>query len=138
MRIGLIDVDGRHFPNIALMKISAYHKAHGDTVDVWPFMGHYDKVYRSKVFPFSPDFETLIDADEIIRGGTGFMIFDELPECIDRMTPDYSIYPNQTVTVAKKEEPFALGFLTRGCIKNCPWCIVPRKEGAIRPYMTWQ
>ena len=71
-RIGLIDVDGHSdFPNIALMKISAWHKAHGDSVEWYQpmFSGHMDKVYMSKVFSFTPDYEYYIDAKEIIRGG---------------------------------------------------------------------
>ena len=50
MKIGLIDVDGHHYPNLALMKISAYHKAKGDTVEWWWGFGQYDRVYMSKVF----------------------------------------------------------------------------------------
>lgn len=71
MLIGLIDVDGHNFPNIALMKISAYHKARGDTVEwVMPlFQKHYNKVYMSKVFSFTPDYEYFVDSDEIMRGG---------------------------------------------------------------------
>lgn len=70
-RIGLIDVDGgKRFPNIALMKISAYHKSIGDEVGwYYPFDTRCDKVYMSKVFSFSPDYEEHINADEIIRGG---------------------------------------------------------------------
>lgn len=73
LRIGLIDVDGHRFPNIPLMKISAYHKQQGDSVEWYqPLLsGHMDRVYMSKVFSFSPDFEYFIDADEIYRGGLG-------------------------------------------------------------------
>ena len=75
-RIGLIDVDGKGtFPSIPLMKISAYHKSCGDLVDwYYPFNGKYDKVYLSKVFSFSQDYIDCIDADEIVRGGTGYSI----------------------------------------------------------------
>ena len=72
MRIGLIDVDGgKRFPNIPLMKLSAWRKGRGDSVEwYYPmFSGHLDKVYLSKVFSFTPDYEFPIDADEIIRGG---------------------------------------------------------------------
>lgn len=71
MKIGLIDVDGHRFPNIPLMKISAYHKARGDTVDWYDpkTTGHCDAVYMSKVFSFTPDYDKYIDADRIIRGG---------------------------------------------------------------------
>lgn len=125
MRIGLVDVDGHHFPNLALMKISAYHKKIGDSVE-WadPLFGRYDRVYKSKVFTFAKDDGDPYDC-EIVKGGTGYGLYNELPEEIDRMCPDYSIYPQFSA---------AYGFLTRGCPNKCPWCIVPRKEGCIRAY----
>jgi hypothetical protein len=123
MKIGLIDVDGHHFPNLALMKISAYHKRHGDTVAWVNFWDRYDRVYCSKIFTFSPDAMPCIQAPEVIRGGTGYNLFDGL--FCDSEIPDYSLYP-------KYRE--AYGFLTRGCIRRCSWCIVPYKEGGIRPY----
>lgn len=128
MRIGLVDVDGRNFPNLALMKISAWHKAKGDSVEWYEpiFSGHFDKVYLSKVFSFTPDFDYPIDADEVERGGTGYDLAKKLPDCIDRQQPDYSIY-GITDT--------AYGFLTRGCPNKCKWCVVPKKEGAPVPYM---
>lgn len=130
MKIGLIDVDGHSgFPNLALMKLSAYHKAQGDAVDWWNGFEEYDRVYMSKVFTFSPDMDTVIHAKEIIRGGTGYKDYGNLPLEVETTYPDYSIYPNWTS---------AIGFLTRGCIRNCPWCIVPKKEGMIRPAATWQ
>ena len=103
---------------------------HGDDV-VWyepMFTGHCDKVYISKIFNFSPDIDFCIDADEIIRGGTGYDATVRLPDEIDRMQPDYNIYPLLPKDVA-------YGFLTRGCPNKCKWCVVPAKEGAIRPYM---
>lgn len=130
MKIGLIDVDGHSgFPNLALMRLSGYHKAKGDSVDWWNGFEHCDRVYMSKVFTFSPDFDTVINADEIIQGGTGYKNYGSLPPEVEATYPDYSIYPNFKS---------AIGFLTRGCIRNCPWCIVPRKEGHIRPAATWQ
>lgn len=130
MRVGLIDVDGHNgFPNLALMRISAWHKTQGDSVVWWNGFEHYDRVYMSKVFTFSNDIDTVIDADEIIQGGTGYKNYGSLPPEIEAMQPDYSIYPHFKQ---------AIGFLTRGCIRNCPWCIVPRKEGHIRPAATWQ
>lgn len=137
MTIGLIDVDGHAkkkkwgatiYPNLALCKIARWHKQQGDDVE-WAFgFRHYDRIYMSKVFNFSPDDRTAYDADEIIRGGTGYDITSQLPEEIDRVQPDYSIYPNVP-------KDYAYGFLTRGCPNKCPWCVVPRKEGKIRPYM---
>ena len=128
MRVGLIDVDGHNFPNLALMKIAAYHKAQGDGVE-WanPMFGEYDRVYKSKVFVFTPDNTDYYDC-EVVKGGTGYGMFDELPPEIDRMQPDYSIYP-------WIDSKTAYGFITRGCPNKCAWCIVPKKEGAIHPYM---
>lgn len=137
MRIGLIDVDGHAskkkwgatiYPNLALCKIARYHKQRGDDVE-WalPFT-HYDKIYKSKIFNFTKDDDACYYADEIIKGGTGYDIHSQLPKEIDMLQPDYSIYP-----LLPKDT--AYGFLTRGCPNKCVWCVVPRKEGAIRPYM---
>lgn len=127
MTIGLHDSDRTGFPNYALMKISAWHKAHGDTVEWFTPCFRYDCVYSSKVFTFTPEDPYL--PPETIKGGTGYGVYDELPAEIDAMFPDYSIYP---------ECHYAIGFLTRGCIRNCPWCVVPKKEGSIRPYRSWR
>lgn len=138
MRIGLIDVDGHGkkkqfgatvYPNLAIAKIAAYHKSKGDEVFWYDslYSGHCDKVYMSKVFNFSPDYLEPIDADEIIRGGTGYDIKKCLPQEIDDCQPDLSIYPNVPTDTS-------YGFLTRGCPNKCKWCVVPRKEGLIHPY----
>ena len=127
MLIGLHDSDGTGFPNLALMKLSAWHKAQGDTVEWWNPLFPYDRVYSSKVFTFTEECPYL--PENTIKGGTGYGIMDELPPEIDAMFPDYSIYPKCD---------HAIGFLTRGCIRACPWCVVPKKEGKIRPYSTWQ
>ena len=122
MIIGLIDVDGHNFPNLALMKISAWHKAKGDTVE-WCFpMQHYDIVYQSKVFDetYSPDINWVPMADKIVKGGTGYGLDNKLPEEIEHTFPDYSLY-GITDT--------AYGFLTRGCPRACDFCIVAGKEG---------
>ena len=127
MIVGLHDSDATGFPNLALMKISAWHKTQGDTVRWWIPIEQYDRVYSSKVFTFTTENPYL--PPDTIKGGTGYGKMDELPPEIDDMFPDYSIYPDCD---------YAIGFLTRGCIRNCPWCIVPKKEGHIRPYRTWQ
>lgn len=127
MLIGLHDSDKTDFPNYALMKISAWHKSQGDTVEWWNPLINYDRVYSSKVFTFTP--ECLYLPENTIKGGTGYGIYEELPKEIDDMFPDYSIYPNVD---------YAIGYLTRGCIRKCPWCVVPKKEGMIRPYRTWE
>ena len=130
MKIGLIDVDGHSgFPNLALMRLSAWHKNRGDVVEWWNGFCRYDRIYMSKVFTFTPDVDTVINAAEIIRGGTGYKDYGSLPDEIERTAPDYSIYPGVD---------YAIGFLTRGCIRRCPWCIVPQKEGQIRPAATWE
>ena len=128
MKIGLIDVDGHHFPNLALGKISRYHKEHGDSVEWYDPFEHYDKVYMAKVFTFTQEYEYFINADEVEKGGTGYDIHKTLPDFIDRLQPDYSIYNNI-------DNKTAYGFLTRGCPNKCFWCIVPKKEGKQHPYM---
>ena len=127
MLIGLHDNDHTGFPNLALMKLSAWHKAQGDLVEWWNPLQTYDKVYSSKIFTFSS--ENPYMPPDAIRGGTGYGVYDELPPDVDAMFPDYSLYPNCG---------HAIGFLTRGCIRKCPWCIVPRKEGTVRPYRSWK
>jgi hypothetical protein len=120
MNIGLIDVDGHNFPNLALMKISAWHKKQGDQVEMFFPMYHYDKVYLSKVFDFTPDFETCINADEVITGGRAYDKKKKLPDEIETMYPDYSLYD------IKNE---AYGYLTRGCPRGCDFCDVKNIEG---------
>ena len=129
MKIGLIDVDGKDFPNLALMKISEYHKSHLDNVEWYDTFAQYDKVYMSKVFTFTPDYLYPINATEIIKGGTGYNHNTKLPPKVEMMIPDYSIYPVDL----RRERDTAYGFLTRGCIRKCPWCIVPQKEGKLTP-----
>lgn len=135
MNIGLHDAERdylkhKSFPNLALMKISAWHKAQGDTVEWWNPLCRYDRVYSSKVFDFTPTDPYL--PEDAIRGGTGYRdvpMDQELPKEMDDMFPDYSIYP---------ECDYAVGYLTRGCPNRCRWCVVPNKEGGIRPYRNWQ
>lgn len=136
MIIGLHDAERDYFkkektfPNYALMKISAWHKSQGDTVEWWNPLYTYDRVYSSKIFDFVTDDPYL--PDDAIRGCTGYLdlpINNELPAEIDGMFPDYSIYPGCD---------YAIGYLTRGCPNNCRWCVVPKKEGKIRPYREWK
>jgi len=121
-RIGLIDIDGHNYPNLALMKLSAWHKAQGDSVEFVNHLFEYDKVYQSKVFSFTPNNTTYVHASSIIKGGTGYNVSTQLPDQVEHTYPDYSLY----------SYPHALGFLTRGCVRKCSFCIVPQKEGALR------
>ena len=137
MNIGLFDVDSHNFPNLPLMKISAYHKSIGDNVEWADHITHYDKVYVSKIFgeEYTKDDYVMFNADEIVFGGTGYAITIEngkevyhkdrdpdLPYEIEHIYPDYSLYPELT-------KDTAYGFLTRGCCNNCSFCIVSKKEG---------
>ena len=122
MKIGLIDVDGHNYPNLALMKLSAWHKANGDEVEWWWGWSQYDRVYMSKVFDetYSYDVPEPLNTAEVIKGGTGYSIGGRLPDEVEHIMPDYSIY-GITDT--------AYGFLTRGCPRGCHFCIVAGKEG---------
>ena len=142
MRIGLVDVDAESrgkvtFPNLALMKISAWHKAQGDTVEWYRpmFSGHMDRVYLSKVFSeeYTLDFPWAIDADEVIKGGSGYAIKvangremhnkqedTALPYEVEHMMPDYGLYGISDT---------AYGFLTRGCPRGCDFCHVASMQG---------
>jgi len=139
MKIGLIDVDGHNYPNLPLMKLSAYHKSKGDFVRWYDafdgLIEEYDKVYLSKVFSFTTDYQYPIYAKEVSRGGTGYCIEvvngkeiyhkelqKNLPYEIEHIYPDYSLYPDKT-------KDTAYGFLTRGCPRGCSFCIVKDKEG---------
>lgn len=142
MRITLISVDSHNFPNLPLMKLSAWHKQQGDTVEWYDPLFHsigepFDKAYMSKVFSeeYTPDYPYYVNAKEVIKGGTGYCIsvvdgkevFDEsknfdLPYEVEHIYPDYDLYPQYTKNTA-------YGFLTRGCCNNCSFCIVSQKEG---------
>ena len=134
-RIGLIDLEGgKKSPNHALMKLSAWHKQRGDSVEwYFPFSDRYDVVYASKVFSWTPDYSDVINADKVVRGGSGYAITlingrevyakeETLPAEIEHMFPDYSLYPALT-------KDTAYGYLTRGCPRGCSFCIVAHKEG---------
>lgn len=143
MRIGLIDVDGHNFPNLPLMKLSAWHKAQGDHVEWYHQMFHsvgapFDRVYMSKVFSFTPDYPYWPNAEEVVKGGSGYAIsmadgresYDkakdpDLPPEIEAMYPDYSIYWDKI----PETRDTAYGFLTRGCPRGCAFCHVGSKEG---------
>lgn len=132
MRVGLIDVDGHNFPNLPLMKLSAWHKKNGNSVEWYDpltaWKNEPDRVYMSKVFTFTPDYQHPVNAKEIIKGGTGYSYPGggaELPEEIEHVYPDYSIYFERIPEVRNT----AYGFLTRGCPRGCDFCVVGQKEG---------
>lgn len=129
MRVALIDVDNHNFPSLPLMKISAWHKRRGDSVEWYDPLTAWkdqpDRVYMSKVFTFTPDYQHYVIAKEIIKGGTGYSYPDgkpDLPQEIEHIYPDYSLYPALC-------RDTAYGFLTRGCPRGCEFCIVESKEG---------
>lgn len=124
MRVGLIDVDSHNYPNLALMKLSSWHKSRGDSVEWWWGFGEYDRVYMSKVFDktYTPDMPEPLNTEEIIKGGTGYGLDNRLPDEIEHIYPDYTMYPELT-------RDTAYGFLTRGCPRACPFCVVASKEG---------
>lgn len=119
MKIGIIDVDSK-IANLPLMKIKGFY---GDKCDWYSFIEDYDKVYLSKIFNFTKDYDYIIKSKEIVRGGSGYDIKSKLPIEIEDSQPDYSIYPNCDYTLQR---------LTIGCIRNCSFCIVREKEGCLR------
>ncbi len=123
MNVSLVEVDSHRWPNLCLMKLSAYHKKRGDHVEWWKPDIWYDRVYMSRVFDdtYSRDGPNIVNAGEVIRGGTGYGPGPNLPDEIEHIYPDYSIYPQFSGT--------AYGFLSRGCPRCCGFCLVSGKEG---------
>jgi hypothetical protein len=118
MRIAIYDIDSR-IPNLALMKLSAHHKALGDDVELYsPILKDaYDKIYASRIFDFSDI--SWIEPERMIIGGTGWDLHKNLPPEVEALQPDYSLY----------DYPHNIGFTMRGCRLRCSFCLVPRKEG---------
>ncbi|MCC7432042.1 hypothetical protein IT412_00800 [Candidatus Peregrinibacteria bacterium] len=121
MRIGLIDVDSK-IVNLAIMKISAYHKMMGDTVEfAYPLTARgFDIIYASKIFSYTK--KPVLPHNAKI-GGTGYDITSKLPVEIEICAPDYSIYPNCD---------YSLQRFSIGCVRKCEFCVVPKKEGMIK------
>lgn len=141
MRVGLISVDSHNFPNLPLMKLSAWHKQQGDSVEWYIPIQHgfpnppLDRAYMSKVFGFTPDYWDFVNAKEVIKGGSGYCIElvdrkevynkendSQLPYEVEHIYPDYSLYPELT-------KDTAYGFMSRGCPRGCDFCHVEAKEG---------
>lgn len=125
MKIALHDSDKTNFPNLALMKLSAFHKALGDSVKWYDpmFESSFDRVYSSKVFTFTKE-DPYLWFEHLISGGSGYDLKSTLPDEVEHICPDYTLYGVD----------YSVGFLTRGCPRRCPWCIVPEKEGGIRAH----
>ena len=122
MRIGLYNLEP-NINNSAMMQVSQYHKMRGDEVEIYSPLYHdsYDKVYAFSLFDFT---DKSYVRDDMIKGGTGFDITSRLPPEIEACNLDYSIFPNCDYSII---------WFSRGCIRNCPFCVVRRKEGYIRP-----
>lgn len=121
-RIAIHDADGTKFPNLALLKLIAWHRQCGDVVERFMPLYEYDTVYSSKVFSWTPSNYYL--PANTIKGGTGYDIHGNLPDNIEHICPAYDFAGLD----------YSLGFLTRGCIRSCPWCVVPQKEGELRAH----
>ncbi len=145
MKVRLIDVDSK-IPNLALMKISSWHKAQGDIVT----MDHIkaDKYYASIVFTKNHNIgkQLLKQYPGIRIGGTGWNLENKLPCEIESTKPDYDLYTTDDIYkricrgIGKKETKIkkaktivdaGIGFTSRGCIRNCGFCVVPKKEGKL-------
>jgi organic radical activating enzyme len=119
MRIALYDVDSK-IPNLALMKLSRFHRERGDEVSLYDplWFKSYDQIYASKIFDYSDGADLNPDCMEI--GGTGWDLRVSLPPEIERLQPDYTLY----------QYPHNIGFTMRGCRFRCKFCVVPQKEGS--------
>jgi len=130
MKIGLFDIDSKYH-NLALMKLSAYYKSKGHEVEFYKplFYSTYDRMFCSKIFTKDCRNDSYITPD-MIHGGSGFLSSDseyferKLPNEIEHFMPDYSLY----------NLDYSLGFTTRGCIRNCGFCVVRGKEGYIEEH----
>lgn len=125
-KIGLYDFDNNDFPNLALMKLSMYHKSGGFEVEWLQEGGYYEAVFCSKVFTYTPlefAFEFHVKSQAHF-GGTGFDMHTKLDDEVEHTCPDYGLY----------NIDYSMGFVTRGCFRSCEWCIVREKEGTIKPH----
>jgi len=146
LKVLLVDVDSVWF-NLALMKLSSWHKCRGDYVYLIRLprkyrrgfgkpldltinspMRNYDRAYVSCIFsenaPLAKGIVKMLESlgVEVELGGSGVDLKSQLPNEVEHIMPDYDLYGLN----------YSVGFITRGCIRSCPWCIVPLKEGKIR------
>ncbi len=130
-RVLLVDCDSKDgFPNLALMKLSAYEKEQGNKTELIKEIPEtrplvkYDRAYVSCIFEQNRekalDFIRQLDC-QVTFGGTGLDFKKKLSEGTEHIMPDYDLY----------DTDFSMGFTSRGCIRKCPWCVVPEKEGMI-------
>ena len=131
MKIRLLARDSK-MPNIAIMQIAAYHKRQGHNVDWYnPLFDHNDTniLYESQLFNFTDPYLYYPENAKIIKGGTGIDITKQLPPEIENIRDlDYSLYPDCD---------YSMQFYSRGCIRNCSFCVVRKKEGfikSVKPY----
>ena len=138
-KILLVDVDSK-IPNLALMKLSTYYKNLGYNIILnrlsltyYPNKNKeriidgkgFEKVFVSTIYRINKNKIKVINCNEVQFGGVGHELTKKLPKEIDDLDEDYSIYP---------ENDKSYGFITRGCIRNCYFCVVPKKEGKIYKY----
>ena len=146
--IGLIDVDSK-IPNLALMKISTYYKNLGEKVEFVAPGKEYEKIFASAIFTRSHD-ECLklqeLHGSKIEIGGTGWDLKKTLDDAIEHSKPDYDLYTADMIAVrqrgimtkARKLQKATeivnagMGFTSRGCVRKCGFCFVPKKEGSFR------
>ena len=124
VKIGLFPIDSKYH-NLVLMKLSTWHKQKGDEVEFYKPLWHstYSKIYCSKIF-IRANKNDNYRTDDMIYGGSGIDIKKKLPEEIEHTRPDYSLYNLN----------YSLGFTTRGCNRNCKFCVVRQKEGYIKEH----
>lgn len=131
MRIGLVDVDSHNFPNLVLMKLSAWYKNKGwetellrpaDVLNGSNLFYGYDKLVGAAVFDWNKPLVCMLENVGVDVGGTGTGDYTRvLPPEIEHCYPDYALYGIENCSY---------GYLTRGCPRQCPFCIVSKKEGS--------
>lgn len=116
VKVGLVQLDGKR-PNLALMRLSAFHREAGDEVA----KGRGDITYISCVFKKNRQrAEYLVEAyGDVLVGGPGWDLDVTLPPEVESCKPDYDLW----------DIDYGVGYLTKGCPGNCEFCVVPKIEG---------